>query len=182
MKRALRLLLFVFAVSGCSAVVPKRSPVNGAFITSVKGFDNVTENTVESTTSRICVTGAYIPGFGPVAWGNSAVAAVAGPTSRVSIVDTDMFGVLGLYAQHCSVVHGGTKQGADMPPEAAANFGAAPTAIPSPPPPPPARDGTSTATPPAPSGADPVASAPVPPSGAPVPKQLTTDEALSASR
>jgi hypothetical protein len=37
---------------------------------------------------------------------SATTAAQAGGITKIGVVDTDMFGVLGLYAKHCTVVKG----------------------------------------------------------------------------
>ena len=110
---------------GCATGLPRKSPVNGTLFTSVLGHDNATENTVSAKTNKICATAL----LGDYAFGSAAVAGAAGADiKQVSIVDTDMFTILGLYTTHCTVVHDGG--GGAAPAAAPAAPGAAPGTVP----------------------------------------------------
>jgi len=90
--------------TGCA--MPNRAPVNGFLFTSVKTGDNVTENTMEERSVKGCASSL----LGVFAWGNASVAGIAGSSGQVSVVDSEQFSVLGLYARHCTVVHSGTSE------------------------------------------------------------------------
>ncbi len=110
----------LIVLSGCASGLPRKSPVNGFLFTAVQGHDNATENTISAKTNKICATGL----LGAYAFGSAAVAGAAGADiKQVSVVDTDMFTVLGLYTTHCTIVHDGGGGGA-----APAAPGAAPAA------------------------------------------------------
>jgi len=91
-------------LTGCANGLPRKSPVNGFLFTAVQGHDNATENTVSAKSNKICATGL----LGAYAFGSAAVAGAAGADiKQVSIVDSDMFTLLGLYTTHCTIVHDG---------------------------------------------------------------------------
>jgi hypothetical protein len=105
-------------------VYPRRAPLTGFVYTGMQGHDNATENPVSPKSRKACATAVWLPLVvdPSFAWGSAAVAstsvagtnapgtgaagtAAASATERVSVVDTELFGVLGVYAQHCSVIH-----------------------------------------------------------------------------
>jgi hypothetical protein len=113
--RRLAVLFCTIALGGCGAV-PNRSPVTGLLYTNVQGADNVTENAVSGKVSKSCVGGISVPIS--AAWGSASAAGAVGVYSaKISVVDSDMLGILGLYAQHCVVVH--EAGGADAVPSTA---------------------------------------------------------------
>ena len=110
MRQLAIIMMGLLALGGCS-VYPRRAPVTGYVFTSLHGHDNATENPISPKTSKICATGAWFPFVGAgviatAAWGTAAVApGVGNPAAKVSIIDQEMFGALGAYAQHCSIIH-----------------------------------------------------------------------------
>ena len=91
---------------GAGCAMPNRAPVNGFLFTHVKTGDNVTSNTLEERSVKGCASSV----LGVVAWGNASVAGVAGSSGQVSVVDSDVLGVLGVYARHCTIVHAGSSE------------------------------------------------------------------------
>jgi hypothetical protein len=88
---------------GCLAM-PTQAPVTGIIYSDVQGHSNATSNVVGSKRGEACAMSI----LGLVALGDASAntAAQAGGITKIGVVDTDMFGVLGLFAKHCTVVRG----------------------------------------------------------------------------
>ncbi len=90
---------------------PKHAPVRGVLYTGVQGFENVTENPVGPALPKACVTGIsgwplFFLSWINIAWGSSSTNGLDA-NKKISIVDNDMFSVLGIFGQHCNVYHDG---------------------------------------------------------------------------
>lgn len=93
--------LAVFA-SGCA--MSANSPVTGSIYQASKGATAATSNDVGEKTGQSCamsILGVYGAGDASI-----ASAAKAGGITKISSVDSDNFGILGVYAKNCTVVSG----------------------------------------------------------------------------
>lgn len=99
---ALVTLLLVFCCIGCA--MPMRTPVMGGIYTGVQAGESATGVAAPQKRGEACAMSI----LGLVAIGDASVEAAAknGGISEISVVDNDMTGILGVYGQHCTVVHG----------------------------------------------------------------------------
>ena len=99
---AITFLAVIFVCAGCA--VPLRSPVLGGIYTGVEASETVSGSAVGQKTGKACAMSI----LGLVAIGDASTdtAAKNGGITQISYVDEDMTGILGIYAQHCAVVHG----------------------------------------------------------------------------
>jgi hypothetical protein len=88
-------------LSGCAMAA---SPVSGFVYNGTKHGEVATANAVGSKSGESCANSI----LGIVAGGDASVdaAAKAGGVTQVSHVDHRTFGVLGIYAEYCTVVYG----------------------------------------------------------------------------
>jgi len=93
--------LFVLA-TGCAH--PLQSPLIGGAFTSVQGHQSATSNAIGTKKGESCAMS--ILGIAAFGHASATAAAQAGGITKVGMVDSDMFGVLGLFAKHCTVVRG----------------------------------------------------------------------------
>ena len=114
-KRLLTVGLLAVGLGGCAMAL--RAPLTGFLYTSTKTGETATSNASGGATGEACAIS--ILGF--VAIGDASVEAAAQKAGIDSIasVDSTQTGILGVYAEHCTVVHG------------AAGSGSAPAAMPS---------------------------------------------------
>ncbi len=92
----------ITALIGCAQ--PNMSPVSGGLYTGVQGHSNATSNPIGTKRGESCAMS--ILGIIAIGDASATTAAQAGGITKIGVVDTDMFGVLGLYAKHCTVVKG----------------------------------------------------------------------------
>lgn len=88
--------------SGCA--MSANAPVTGSIYQASKGATTATSNNVGTKTGQSCATSI----LGVVGTGDASIAsaAKAGGVSKISSVDSDNFGILGIYAKNCTVVSG----------------------------------------------------------------------------
>jgi hypothetical protein len=88
--------------TGCA--MSANSPVTGFLYTGSKGATAATSNTLGARTGQSCASSI----LGIVGTGDASIAAAAkaGGITKVASVDSDNFGVLGIYAKNCTVVTG----------------------------------------------------------------------------
>lgn len=88
--------------SGCA--MTNTAPVTGFIYQGSKGTYGATGNPVASKTGESCSSSILgIVGSGDA---SAAAAAKAGGITKIATVDSDNFGVLGIYAKSCTVVTG----------------------------------------------------------------------------
>jgi hypothetical protein len=100
---ALPLCCAVLALaSGCAASAS--SPVTASIYNASKGATAATSNDLGSKTGQSCATSI----LGIIGSGDASVAsaAKAGGITKISAVDSDNSGILGIYAKNCTVVSG----------------------------------------------------------------------------
>jgi len=103
MKRNLTgLSLVALLATGCAH--PLHSPLIGGAFTGVQGHQSATANPIGSKRGESCAMS--ILGLAAFGDASAAAAAQAGGITKVGLVDSDMFGVLGIFAKHCTVVRG----------------------------------------------------------------------------
>jgi hypothetical protein len=102
MKQLLTLAALATLTSGCA--MSSNAPVTGGLYLGAKGATNATSNDVGAKTGESCAT-SYL---GVIGLGDASVAsaAKAGGITKISSVDSDNMGILGLYAKNCTVVSG----------------------------------------------------------------------------
>jgi hypothetical protein len=89
-------------LSGCA--MTNTAPVTGFLYNGSKGTYGATSNPVAAKTGESCSSSILgIIGSGDA---SAASAAKAGGITKISTVDSDNFGVLGIYAKSCTVVTG----------------------------------------------------------------------------
>lgn len=89
-------------LSGCA--MSNTAPVTGFAYNGSKGTYGATANPVAAKTGESCSSSILgIVGMGDA---SAASAAKAGGITKISTVDSDNFGVLGIYAKSCTVVTG----------------------------------------------------------------------------
>jgi len=101
-RNALIAVALTSLVSGCA--MSANSPVTGFVFESSKGATAATSNDVGTKSGQSCamsILGVYGGGDASI-----AAAAKAGGITKISSVDSDNFGVLGVYAKNCTVVSG----------------------------------------------------------------------------
>ncbi len=98
---AAALLLAPFA-TGCA--MSANAPVSGALYQSSKGATAATSNPLAAKNGKSCASSI----LGIVGTGDASIAsaAKAGGITKVSAVDSENFGILGIYATNCTVVTG----------------------------------------------------------------------------
>jgi hypothetical protein len=101
-RKVLLLPLSIVLTSGCA--MSANSPVTGSLYTGAKGATAATSNDVGTKTGQACAMSIV----GAVALGDASIAAAAkaGGITKISSVDSDNFGILGVYAKNCTVVSG----------------------------------------------------------------------------
>jgi len=94
--------LVVAFCSGCA--MSNSAPVTGFAYTSAQGATNATSNKVGTKTGESCAT-SYV---GVVGLGDASIAAAAkaGGVTKISSVDSNNTGIIGVYAKNCTVVSG----------------------------------------------------------------------------
>ena len=88
--------------SGCA--MSANAPVTGSIYQAAKGATAATSNDLGGKTGQSCamsILGVYGAGDASI-----AAAAKAGGITKISAVDSDNFGILGVYAKNCTVVTG----------------------------------------------------------------------------
>jgi hypothetical protein len=93
-------LLLAFS-SGCAFAA---SPVTGTLYNGSKAHQSATSNPLGQKRGESCSTSI----LGIIATGDASAsaAAAAGGVTKISVVDTDVSSVLGIYAKYCTVVQG----------------------------------------------------------------------------
>jgi hypothetical protein len=93
--------IVIFCI-GCA--YPLRTPVAGYIYTGVRSGENATGVAGAQKRGEACAMSI----LGIIAVGDASIktATTNGGISQVSYIDTDLTGVLGVYAQHCTVVYG----------------------------------------------------------------------------
>lgn len=101
-KRLLAVGLLAVGLGGCAFAT--RAPLTGFLYTGTKTGETATSNAAGSATGEACAIS--ILGF--VAIGDASIEAAAkqGGIDSISSVDSTQTGIIGVYAQHCTVVHG----------------------------------------------------------------------------
>jgi hypothetical protein len=89
-------------LTGCA--YPWASPLLGGVYTGVEANQAATANPVGAKRGEACA----ISILGLIAIGDASAATAArnANITKIGLVDSDMMGVLGLFARHCTVVHG----------------------------------------------------------------------------
>lgn len=79
-------------------------PVTGYIYNGSKGATAATSNTLGARTGESCATSI----LGWIGNGDASIAsaAKAGGITKIATVDSDNFGVLGIYAKNCTIVTG----------------------------------------------------------------------------
>lgn len=101
-RNAMLALALAALSTGCA--MSANSPVTGFVYGASKGATAATSNDVGTKTGQSCassILGVYGSGDASI-----AAAAKAGGITKISAVDSDNFGVLGVYAKNCTVVTG----------------------------------------------------------------------------
>lgn len=103
MIQKLTVLAMLAALStGCA--MSMNNPVTGAIYQGTKGGTTATSNAIGGKTGKSCASSI----LGVVGIGDSSIAsaAKAGGVTKVATVDSENFGILGIYATNCTVVTG----------------------------------------------------------------------------
>jgi hypothetical protein len=88
--------------SGCA--MSMATPVTGFIYTGDQGTVAVTANPIGAKTGESCAMSILgVVGIGDA---SSVAAAKAGGITKISTIDSDNFGILGVYAKNCTVVTG----------------------------------------------------------------------------
>jgi len=94
--------LLAVALSGCA--MSASAPVSGFVYQGAKGTYGASGSPVTAKTGESCASSILgIIGTGDA---SAASAAKAGGITKIATVDSDNFGVLGIYAKNCTVVTG----------------------------------------------------------------------------
>jgi len=95
-------LILVATMAGCA--MSSRYPVTGWAYNVAKGGEMVTSNSVATKKGKSCATSV----LGVVGYGDASIATAANSAgiTRISYVDSENLGVVGVYAQNCTVVYG----------------------------------------------------------------------------
>lgn len=89
-------------LTGCA--YPWASPLIGGVYTGVEAHQSATANPVGNKRGEACAFS--ILGLVAIGDASATTAAKNGGVTKIGLVDNDMMGVLGLFARHCTVVHG----------------------------------------------------------------------------
>lgn len=102
MTKITLLLCTAAVLSGCA--MSNTAPVTGFVYNGSKGTYGATSNPVAAKTGQSCSSSILgIIGSGDA---SAAAAAKAGGITKIATVDSDNFGILGIYATSCTVVTG----------------------------------------------------------------------------
>jgi hypothetical protein len=94
--------LAAVVLSGCAASAS--APVTGFLYQGAKGTYGASSNVVSAKTGQSCASSILgIVGSGDA---SAASAAKAGGITKIATVDSENFGVLGIYAKNCTTVTG----------------------------------------------------------------------------
>jgi hypothetical protein len=95
-------LLLATLTSGCA--MSANAPVTGSIYQGAKGATTATGNALTEKVGKSCASSI----LGAIGLGDASIAsaAKAGGITKVSSVDSENFGVLGIYATNCTVVTG----------------------------------------------------------------------------
>jgi hypothetical protein len=87
--------------SGCGIVA---SPVVGGIYNGSQAHQSATSNNIGPKKGESCASSI----LGLIAMGDAsaASAAAAGGITKISVVDTEVMSILGIYGKYCTVVHG----------------------------------------------------------------------------
>ena len=102
--RTNRIYAALVLAASMTACAHSMSPVTGFMYTNVKGTHSAGPENGGTKKGRACASSI----LGIIGSGDSsaAAAAKAGGIAKVSMVDYSSFSVLGLYAEHCTIVSG----------------------------------------------------------------------------
>lgn len=102
--KSLKLLLAVCAISTTGCAYSLRSPVTGFLYTGASAGEIATTNTENAKVGESCAMSI----LGLIGTGDATIEAAAkdGGISKIAYVDSESFGVLGIYAEYCTIVHG----------------------------------------------------------------------------
>ncbi len=102
LRKAIFATILLSLSTGCA--MSANAPVTGGIYQGAKGATAATSNDLGSKTGQSCAV-SYL---GVVGLGDASVAsaAKAGGITKISAVDSENFGILGLYAKNCTVVSG----------------------------------------------------------------------------
>ena len=101
-RNAMLALALAALSTGCA--LSANAPVTGFVYQAAKGGSAATSNDLGGKTGQSCamsILGVYGGGDASI-----AAAAKAGGITKISAVDSDNFGILGIYAKNCTVVSG----------------------------------------------------------------------------
>lgn len=95
-------LLLATFTGGCA--MSANAPVTGTVYLGANGATAATSNALSGKSGKSCASSI----LGIVGLGDASIAAAAkaGGISKVAAVDSENFGVLGIYAKNCTVVTG----------------------------------------------------------------------------
>jgi hypothetical protein len=101
---AVGLAAIVYSASGCAMATGGNAGAMGSLYSSYQGPGAIGTGDLGAKTGEACVTSI----LGIVATGDASIstAAKAGGITKVSHVDHDNFGILGIYAKTCTHVKG----------------------------------------------------------------------------
>ncbi len=104
MNKILSAFAFVGVAAVASGCAMAQSPVPGTIYSGLQAHQNATSNPSGPKRGESCASSI----LGIVATGDASAASAAanGGITKVSVVDTDVFSILGIYAKYCTVVHG----------------------------------------------------------------------------
>ncbi|MCL2726639.1 MAG: TRL-like family protein [Polyangiaceae bacterium] len=87
--------------SGCAM---SASPVTGFIYNGSQAHQSSTSNNIGAKRGESC--SSSIVGWIAMGDASAASAAAAGGITKISVVDTQVMSILGIYAKYCTVVHG----------------------------------------------------------------------------
>lgn len=101
-RRLSAIALLAASTGGCA--ISNNAPVSGFAYLAAHGATAATPNPLTSKTGKSCAKSI----LGVVGLGDASIAAAAqaGGITRIASVDSENFGVLGVYATNCTIVNG----------------------------------------------------------------------------
>lgn len=102
--RIVRLATALVLAASLASCATALSPVNGSWYTSTKGGAGAGADGAGTKKGKACATSI----LGAIGTGDASVTAAArnGGITKVGFVDYSAFSILGLYAEHCTLVSG----------------------------------------------------------------------------
>mgnify|MGYP000846665044 CR=1 FL=1 len=96
--------LVILAAFSTGCAMSMNMPVTGSIYQGTNGATAATSNTLGGKTGKSCASSI----LGVVGLGDASIAsaAKAGGITKIAAVDSENFGVLGIYATNCTVVTG----------------------------------------------------------------------------